>query len=100
MRKKGRGLARGLDDLGKVVKPFPLKGNPPSGNEGDGGKPQGEGVLSLIPKGEVEEHRIRTIVVVTGKEDRLDFGEGNPQVDPLTIPSPGHLKEQNVTLNP
>ena len=86
--------------LGEVIEPFLLKDNPPPGNEGDGSKSQGEGFLSLIPKGEVEEDRIRAIVVVPGKEDLLDFGKGNLQVNLLITPFPGYSKEQYFPLDP
>jgi len=51
-------LARGLDNLGQVLKPLPLEGNPPSGNEGNRGKPQGEGLFGPVSKGQVEENGI------------------------------------------
>ena len=74
----GKGcLAPGSDNLGQVVKPYPLEGNPPSGNEGNGSKPQGEGLFSLISKGQVEEDGVRPIVIVSGKENFLQFGEGD-----------------------
>ena len=79
--------------LGQVVKPFPLEGNPPPGNEGNGSKPQGEGLFSLISKGEVEEDGIRPIEIVSGEEEFLQFGEGDFQIDLFTFLARGYPKE-------
>jgi hypothetical protein len=59
------------------VKPFFLEGDSSSRNEGDGGEPQGEGVLRLIVKGKIEEDSVRPVIIITGKEELLHFGEGN-----------------------
>jgi hypothetical protein len=59
------------------MKPFFLECDPSSGNEGDGSKPQGERLFCLIAKGEIEEDGVRPVIIITGKEDLLHFGEGN-----------------------
>jgi hypothetical protein len=86
--------------LGQVVKPSLLEGNPPSGNEGNGSKPQGEGLFSLISIGQVEENGIRPIVVVSGEEDPFHSGKGNLQIDLFTTLSLGYLKEQHIPFEP
>ena len=93
-------LARGPDNLGQVVKPFPLKGNSPSGNEGYGSKPQGEGLFSPIPKGEVKENGIRPIIVVSGEEDLLHSGKRDLHIDLFTTLSLGYLKKQHIPFDP
>jgi len=63
--------------MGQIVEPFLLESNPSPGNEGNRGKPQGERLLRLIAKGEVEKNGICPVVIVTGKKDLLHPGEGN-----------------------
>ncbi len=79
--------------LGQVVKPLPLEDNPPSGDEGNGSKPQGESLFILISKGEVEENGIRPIIVVSGEEDLLHSGKGDSYIDLFTSLPLGYLKE-------
>jgi len=54
-----------------------LECDPPSGNEGNGCKPQGKGFLCLIAEGEVEEDRIRSIIIIPREEDLLHLRERN-----------------------
>lgn len=39
---KGRDLFRRFDGLGQKCKPLFLEGNPPPGNDGNGGEPEGK----------------------------------------------------------
>jgi hypothetical protein len=64
-----------VDGLFQVVEPLLLKGDPPPGNNDNGSKPNGERLFGLISKGEVEEDRIRTIIIVSGEKDFLHPGE-------------------------
>jgi len=64
-----------MDGLFQVVEPLLLKGDPPPGNDGNRGEANGERLLGFLSKGEVEEDRIRTIVIVSGENDFLHSGE-------------------------
>jgi len=77
-----------------------LKGNPPSWNQGNWGKPHGKGFLCFIPEGEVEEDGICTIIIVPGEENLFCFGKGNLQVDLFTFFPFWNRKANVFFLNP
>jgi hypothetical protein len=77
-----------------------LEGDPPSGNDGNRSKPEGERFPPLIAKGEVEENGVRSIIVVSGTGDLFHTGKGDFQIDLFTLFSFRHLKEQQISLDP
>ena len=74
---KGRGLFRRFDGLGQKCKPLVLEGDPPSGNDGNGGESEGKGFFRLITEGEVEENGVRSIKIVSGAGDLFHAGKGD-----------------------
>jgi hypothetical protein len=96
---EGRGLALRVDGFGQVVQPFLLKSDPPSWNQGDGGKSHGKGLLGLISEGKVEKDCIRSIIIVPGEEDFFCSGEGDLQVDLFTPLPFRNLKTDYIFLD-
>ena len=74
---RGRGTPARVDGFSQIVEPFVLEGDPPPGDESNGCKPQCEGSLRLIAKGDIQEDSIPPVIVVPGEEDFLHLGEGN-----------------------
>jgi len=54
----------------------------------------------LIAKGEIEEDGICAIIIISGEEDLLHFGEGNFQMDSLTLLSFWSFEGKLVCFNP
>ena len=100
-RRSSSGASRRvLNHLGKVVEPFFLKGDSSPWNERNGGKPESEGFFILVPKGEVEKNRIRSIVVVPCEENLLHLLNGDPQIDPLIFFLLRDLERELIPLHP
>jgi len=77
-----------------------LEGDPPSGNDGNGGKPEGESLSPVILEGEVEQDGVRSIIIVSGEGDLSHPGKGDCQVDLFPFLARGHLKKQLCFLHP
>jgi hypothetical protein len=86
--------------MGQIVKPFLLERHPSSGNEGNGCKPQGERLLPLIAKGEVEKDRIYSVIIIPGEKDLQHLGEWNFQLDPFAAFPFWNFKVKMVCFNP
>jgi hypothetical protein len=99
-RRTRRGSCRRRDGLIQKVEPLFLKSDPPSGDNGNGSKSEGEGFSTLITEGEIEEDGIRSIIIVSGEGDLFHAGKRDLQIDCFTPFPSGHLKVKNIPFDP
>ena len=69
-------FCRRRDDLRQEVEPLLLQRDSTPGDDDTGGKPDGKGFSLLVVKGKVEDHGVRSVIVVAGEKDLLHRGEG------------------------